>query len=216
MSKIGILDDRPGEIATATSIISRNLNDSKWSVVKVPLLATPARVVEWLAHEGVNVLVADQVLNDDANHQQVKYQGTDVVNEVRRHIPDLPVYMLTAFPKNPDVAPNLPRIEEMVLRGELGKRASVLVPRMMRAGETFERRHRELLSRLSELSQKKATDLLTKSEEKELKSLQMSLALADTSASREKLLPELEREVKKLADLQAKAEELLRKARHKK
>jgi hypothetical protein len=44
----------------------------------------------------------------------------------------------------------------------------------------------------------------------------MSLALADTSASREKLLPELEREVKKLADLQAKAEELLRKARHKK
>jgi len=215
MKTIGVLDDRQGERETTMSIIARNLNDPTWKVVEVPLLASPARVVEWLTQEEVNVLVADQVLSDASHQQNVTYQGTEVVKEVRRHIPDMPIYMITAHPDNPDVEPNLGRMEEMVTRGQLGKQAPFLVPRMMRAGETFERRHRESLGRLSALSQKNATGSLTKPERAELKSLQMALALADTSDSREHLLPELEKEVKKLADLQARAAKLLNKPRAK-
>lgn len=211
MKTIGILDDRPGEFATTKTIIDRTLKDASWSVIKVPLLDTPAQIVEWLAHEDVSVLLADQVLSDNPGGKAVSYQGTDVVNEVRRHLPDLPVYMITAFPNNPDVAPNLPRMEGMVRRGQLGKDAAIIVPRMKRAGETFERRHRAALSRLTQLSQKSATGKLGAAERTELQSLQMSFGLADTLASREQLLPELEASVQELAALQAKAAKLVKK-----
>lgn len=208
--KIGILDDRPDERATTTTIISRNLRDPKWSVVEVPLFPSPARIVEWLAHEEVNVLVADQVLSDNPQHQVVNYQGHDVVQEVRRRLPDMPVYMITAYQDNADVEANLGRMEEMVPRGKLGAQAPVLVERMKRAGETFERRYRDALSRMSELSKKKATETLTKAEADELKALQMSMSLADTSDSRRALLPQLEQQVEKLAQLRAKAAGLLK------
>lgn len=211
--KIGILDDRPDELATTMTIISRNLHDDKWHVVEVPLLASPARIVEWLAHESVNVLVADQVLSDNSRHQAVNYQGHEVIQEVRRHLPDMPVYMITAFKDNADVEANLGRMEEMVPRGKLGAQAPVLVERMKRAGETFERRYRDALSRLSELSRKKATEALSKPETEELHALQETMALADTSDSRSRLLPELEQQLGKLAELQAKAERLLRRKR---
>ena len=209
MRKIGILDDRPGELATTKSIIERNLHDKNWSVVEVPLLSTPAQVVEWLDHEEVNVLIADQVLSDASRTKNVNYVGTEVIKAVRQHLPDMPVYMITAHTDNPDVEPNLDRMEALVKRGSLGKDAPVLVPRMMRAGETFERRNRESLSRLSSLSQKNATASLTKPEQTELKSLQASLAIADTSDTRDLLLPELEKEVQRFAALQAKAAKVL-------
>lgn len=211
MKTIGILDDRNGEFVTSKTIIDRALKDASWRVIKVPLLGTPAQVVEWLAHEDVSVLVADQVLSDNPHGEAVNYQGTDVVNEVRHHLPDLPVYMITAFPNNPDVAPNLPRMEGMVRRGQLGKDAAVIVPRMKRAGETFERRHRAALSRLTQLSQKSASGKLTAAEQAELQSLQLSLSLADTSSSREQLLPDLEASVQQLAALQIKAAKLVMK-----
>lgn len=210
MRKIGILDDRPGELATTKSIIERNLKDKNWKVVEVPLLPTPAQVVEWLNHEEVNVLIADQVLSDASRTKNVNYLGTEVIKAVRQHLPDMPVYMITAHTDNPDVEPNLDRMEALVRRGSLGKDAPVLVPRMMRAGETFERRNRESLSRLSTLSQKNATSSLTQPEQTELKSLQASMAIADTSDARELLLPELEKEVQRFAALQAKATKVLK------
>lgn len=209
MRTIGILDDRPKELSTTKSIIERNLHDKTWSVVEVPLLPTPAQVVEWLAQEEINVLVADQVLSDKSRGKNVTYLGTEVVKAVRQHLPDMPVYMITAHVDNADVEPNLDRMEALVRRGTLGQQAPVLVPRMMRAGETFERRHRDSLSRLSALSQKNATGTLTKPEQTELQSLQASLALADTTDTRDLLLPELEKQVQKFAALKLKAEKMI-------
>ena len=212
MSTIGILDDRPDEADTTKSIISRNLHDANWGVVSVPLLPTTGRIVEWLTDQSINVLVVDQKLNDNPS-TPVNYSGHDVIQEVRRGLPDLPVYMLTAFSDTPEVVSNLSAMEELVPRGDLGKRAVVLVARMKRAGETFEHRFRTSLNRISQLSQKQATSSLSAAEKKELKSLQITLSLSDRSASRAEILPDLENEVKKLELLRVKAEKLLKKKR---
>ncbi len=81
---------------------------------------------------------------------------------------------------------------------------------MKRAGETFEHRYREALSRISALSQKQASATLTANEKKELQSLQLSMSLSDNTSTRAELLPELEAEIKKLEELQAKANKLLK------
>jgi len=73
MHKIGILEDRPGELVTTRTILARNLNDPDWMIVEVPLLATPERIVEWLMQEDVNVLVADQVLDDISGQRPITY-----------------------------------------------------------------------------------------------------------------------------------------------
>lgn len=209
MSTIGILDDRPDEAQTTRTIITRNLRDANWSVVDIPLLATPGRVVEWLTDKRVNVLIVDQKLNESTANS-VTYSGHEVIQEVRRRLPDLPVYMLTAFSDSPDVESNLSAMEELVPRGDLGRKAAVLVARMKRAGETFEHRYREALSRISALSQKQASATLTANEKKELQSLQLSMSLSDNTSTRAELLPELEAEIKKLEELQAKANKLLK------
>jgi len=216
MHKIGILEDRPGELVTTRTILARNLNDPDWMIVEVPLLATPERIVEWLMQEDVNVLVADQVLDDISGQRPITYQGHEVIEAVRRHIPDMPVYMITAFKDKPEIESNLSQMEEMVPRGKLGERAPILVERMKRAGASFAHRHRAALSRLSELSAKKAAARLTSAEKAELASLQTALNLADTSETRANLLPALEREVEKLEELQSKAAALLRKAKARK
>lgn len=209
MNTIGVLDDRPDEADTTKTIIARNLNDANWTVVNVPLLASPAEVVEWLGTKRVNVLVVDQKLNDNASNP-VNYSGHEVIQEIRRRLPDLPVYMLTAYGDNPEVVGSLGAMEELVPRGGLGQQASVLVPRMKRAGETFEHRFRQSLSRISQLSQKRAVSSLSANEKRELEALQLSLSLPDRSNSRTEILPELENEVKKLDQLRQKAEKLLK------
>lgn len=214
--KIGILDDRPEELVTTKRIIGRNLNDASWSIVDVPLLANPARIVEWLVHEEVQVLVADQVLSDNQRGHAVTYRGHEVIEAVRQHIPNMPVYMITAFKDKPEVVSNLGQMEEMVERGKLAAQAPVLVERMKRAGASFDQRNRDALTRLSTLSAKKATTHLSAAERKELIALQMSLDLADTSDTRANLVPELEAEVEKLAALGARASALVKRAKAKK
>lgn len=208
--KIGILDDRPEERTTAKRILNRNLNDGNWSIVDVPLLRTPAQIVEWLIQEEVQVLIADQILSDNQQRHAINYQGHQVIEAVRQHLPNLPVYMLTAFHDRPEVTSNLGKMEEMVVRGELAAEAPVLVERMKRAGASFEERNRNSLSRLSELSAKKATERLSAEEQIDLNVLQTSMDLADTAVTRAQILPELEAEVDKLTQLSARANALLR------
>jgi len=213
--RIGILDDRPDELATTATIIRRNLGDEKWEVVVVPLLESPNLVIEWLSVQGVNVLIADQVLSDTPQTTAIGYTGYDLIVAIRQHIPDLPVYVVTAYGDDDHLDQNQGKFEELIKRGSFSEIAPTVVERMKRAGAAYANRFREQLARLGELSEKRAAAELNPEEEAELTAVQVSLDLADTHSSYIDLLPELEGQTRRLQDLQRQAEAILKKRRRK-
>lgn len=210
---LAVLDDRDDTRQTTVNTLKRVLKAADWVIIEAPLSKTPEEVADWLVKQNVRVLIADQVLNEQKapGGGVVNYKGSEVTAAVRKRLPDIPIYLLTAHVDDADIPQNLGKIEAVIHRGEFSGQAPAWMERMMRAADAFINRDRALLTRLSELSQKSATSKLNAEEAKELGAVQTALEINVPETSRAQVLSEVEAELGQLAALQQKVEKLVKK-----
>lgn len=214
VSAIAVLDDR----RTLRQTIMRSMKavlPSGWECVECPLLQRESDYPEWLLNRNVRVLVADQVLNEQAQDSlgTVDYKGHDVTIAVRRAMPNFPIYIVTAYSDDDDLSHHDGDVEDVVRRSELTRNPKKYVLRMLRAGQRFQKEYSEQMAMLAELSMKVATCRATPAEKRRLHELQVHLSTPcalEVSQSREEALQVAEQQVLKIEKLCGRIEVLLR------
>jgi DNA-binding NarL/FixJ family response regulator len=208
MAKIAILDDRKDHRDTVRRSMEVALASFPgWSCCECPVLDAPDNYLEWIVENNVQVLLVDQVLNEQGENvdlRPVHYKGHDVIAAIREHVPDFPIFIVTAVRNDPDLQEHLADAEEVIKRTEFGEDPRTHLARMTRAGQRFAEANTRRLARLSELAKKSAAGTADAAELEELRGLQQGLAIAvttETALARDVAIRNLEAEVDRLEHL---------------
>lgn len=216
MRRIAILDDRAPQRETLRALIEAVLPQG-WKCIICPLLKSVTEYPNWLVDKDVHVLLTDQVLNEQAaevGSQAVDYKAHEVIQEIRRALPNFPIYIITSFPDDADLLRHLGEADDVLTRREVSRKPKVFVSRMVRAGTKFADDHQKDLDKLAELSKKVAAGNETKSERKQLNALQASIGLGverPVSKNRAEVLQSLEKQMAELDSVRGKIETFLKK-----
>jgi DNA-binding NarL/FixJ family response regulator len=216
MRRIAILDDRAPQRETLRTLIDTVLPKG-WECIACPLLKSVNEYPNWLIDKDVQVLLADQVLNEQAaevGSQAVDYKAHEVIEEIRRTLPNFPVYIITSFPDDADLLRHSGDADDVLTRRELSRKPKVFVARMVRAGTKFAEDHQKDLDTLGELSKKVAAGTDTATDRKKLRALQTFIGLGverPSDKTRAELLRSLETKLDELDAVRGKIEKFLEK-----
>jgi len=217
MAVLAILDDRR-EVRETLVRSLRTALPKDWECILCPLLKKTTDYPEWLLNHKVQVLLADQVLNEQAPDSTgtADYKGHDVTTIIRKSIPNLPIYIVTAYPDDRDLPDHFGDVEDVFRRRELTKDPKRYVRRMLRAGQRFEKEHNDQVEQLAELAVKVASGKASANDKKQLHTLQVALSTPsalDIDQSREKALEAAEDELRKVQKIRKRIEKLLKTSR---
>lgn len=178
MPKLALFDDRR-RVRRGLEINLEAALPKGWSVVASRPLRDVTSYVDWILREDVQVLVIDWVLDEQGEDVEspVSYKGDSVVAQIRKRLPEFPVFVITAHEGDEDLQDHLGDVEAVFTRHKFTNNAKELVKPMLRAGERFAARFVQELARLSELAAKAASGSATGHELKELRVLQTSIGL---------------------------------------
>jgi hypothetical protein len=213
---IAVLDDRPDPRDSVVSMI-RAVLPKPWKCIVCPLLDNAALYADWLLENDVQVLLADQVLNEGAadTEKVVHYKGDEVTRAIRKAIPNLPIYIITAYKDDADLDRHTADVEAILNRKELARDIKTHVPRMLRAGRRHMEEQEHQLAELATLAAKAASGKVSNQEKRKLANLQALLA---TPSSREIDQPRakvLERTEALLSEMEKLKTDIAKKRRHK-
>ncbi|HEY1248975.1 MAG TPA: hypothetical protein VGE97_08320, partial [Nitrososphaera sp.] len=201
MPAIGIIDDRKDHrttLARAVSVsIPKEFEDVGWTVNDSSPLPNINDYSAWLTENDIAVLIVDEKLTEQtrAGVKHVTYEGHNIVDFLRRRIPDFPIYVVTAYPEESAVLARFKDVEEVFDRKTFTANAMKTVPRLIRAGQRYFDSFRQQLTELSELSKKIATGKETSADIARIKALQTFLQMpfiTDPDTERSKSLSKLE------------------------
>jgi len=215
MPTMAVLDDRREQRATLMRSIKTAL-PKDWDCIECPLLSKTAQYPHWLTGHRVDVLVADQVLNEQVADRTgtADYKGNEVTRSIRRAIPNFPIFIVTAFPDDSDLKRHLADVEAVVRRRDLTRNVREYIPRMVRAGQRFNDETARGLAQLSKVAAKVASGRATAADRKRLAKMQIACGVISSAAidpSREAILSKVEEGLNDLERLRLKLEHLLRK-----
>jgi DNA-binding NarL/FixJ family response regulator len=214
MSRIAVLDDRAPQRETLLKLIGAVL-PAKWQCIAAPLLESAKGYPQWLMDEEVQVLIADQVLNEQAaeeGSQAVDYKAHQVIAAIRQALPSFPIYVVTSYPDDAELANHLGDAEGVMTRRELAENPKAYVSRMVRAGTKFAEDHQKDLAQLTELAKKAASGTATDADTERLRALQALIGLsADaTQEGRGEALEAVEKQLDNLNVLKAEIDQVLK------
>jgi hypothetical protein len=199
MPKIALFDDRH----KVRNSLKRNFELAKpanWEVIASPPLSDPAKYVDWILKEDVQVLVIDWVLDEQGNDvdSPVNYKGGSVVSGIRMRLPEMPVFVITAHPGDEDLKEHLGDVEAVFTRAAFSGEPEKFIKPMVRAGQRFAKRFQDDLNKLTALSIKVAAGKATTKESDELRALQAVMGLMsgiDREVSRSASLDKFEKQL---------------------
>ncbi|MFN2508374.1 MAG: hypothetical protein ABR589_06340 [Chthoniobacterales bacterium] len=215
MPKIGILDDREPQRQTMHRTVEAEVPEG-WQPIDVPLFEELTKYPVWLVNNDVQVLLADFVLDEQAAEEgsgAANYKADAVIAAIRDALPDFPVFILTAFPKNADLQRTLGSAEAVMNRRRFGREATENVERMVRAGRRFAREYERNLAELGKLAEKAASGNADAAELEQLRSLQTALGLGLSAAGdvgRSEALDRFEAKLSDFEKLRGEIERLLK------
>ena len=197
MPTIGIIDDRPDLRVTLKRSLDLELLD-EWSSIDEDPLSKLEDYPSWLTENEVCVLLLDEKLHEQA---PVDYNGHDVVDFLRKHLPTLPIFVITAYPENEDLLKSFKDVEGIIPRTKFSKDASEYVSRITRSAQRFLESFQSELTQLAEISERIAQGKAKKKDKENAEAIQNKISLAfpyEALESRSELLGELESKLKDL------------------
>jgi CheY-like chemotaxis protein len=232
MPTIAFVDDRKDNLETITGLIDlglRRINASDtWGSVNTFPLENLNEYTSWITENEVSVLVLDERLNEASppGRRPVKYNGHDVVDQVRRSFQTLPIFVITSFPDVDDLKQRFGAIEDIIARRDfraapmssLGRKSTApsfvdYVNRMVRVGTNFYEEHQAELAELGMLAQRIARGEASEADIEQAQALQTNLSipfLVEPLTERQEWLSKFERQVSKLSELEGRIREHLR------
>ena len=164
----------------------------------------------------MTVLLVDQMLNEnpDENGNSANYKGHDIVALVRKAFPELPIFIVTAVPDDPELVQQFGAADDVIDREQMLTNPGYL-ERILRQGSRFFKFHEEELSRLAELSEFFAMGKTDKEMLNELKALQVKLGIGfEVPTQQDALLSLISDEVSKAKELAKKIQQEIENKRH--
>lgn len=179
MPAIALVDDRRNQRETAALLIRRRLPEG-WQVLDHDPLPTLDQYLPWIAEEEIKAIVLDERLHEEVNLQpaDVGYDGHDVVEFLRAHMPSFPIFVLTSFPRDDDIQARFGKVEEIIDRREFASRADAYTERMVRSAVRFTEEFEGELSRLGELAATIAQGSASAAEVQEAEAIRTKLSIA--------------------------------------
>ena len=173
MPKITIVDDRKDFRTTLKRKIEAFFIKSKlkdWEVMDISPFQNKSEYFPWLLENDVVVLILDERLQENIEESEsVNYKGSELIEEIRRHLKEFPVYAITNYSRDPDLQSKFPLFDEILDRDSFYSKADEYITRFIRSGQRYIQSHNKILTRISELSQKLAVGDATNEETLELR-----------------------------------------------
>jgi hypothetical protein len=224
MPAIGIIDDRDSARQTLYRAIDRNipreLKEAGWLVNESPPLPRLNDYSAWLAENDIAVLILDEKLTEQAKHGvgNVDYQGHNIVDFLRTRLPDFPIYIITAYPKDPAVIKRFKDVEGIENRKDFTQEAKKTVPRLIRAGQRYFDSFQQQLAEVSKISKRVALGKETDADIDRLRALHELLHMpyiTDPNTERSRTLTDLEEKLDEFEELRKEIEAHLGKVKPK-
>lgn len=178
MPVIGIIDDREDIRKTLKRWIDLDLKKHKlpWITIDISPFKEMQEYVSWIKESEVSVLILDERLQEEPHKaSSVDYNGSRLIEFLRKSFPEFPVFAITSFPNDPDLQKKFADFDEILSRDNFFKKSDEYTIRFVRAGQRFLDVYSSQLSRLSDLSKKAAVGNADDKDLEELKSLQEHL-----------------------------------------
>lgn len=216
MPTIALLDDRGDQRETILRLIKTQL-PAEWNCIEAPLFADVSKFPGWLLASDVQVLLVDYKLDEHSAEKgsvAVDYKAPSVFAEVRKTMPNFPIFVLTAFPDDEQLKQHISEAEAVIHRRKFAAEITVHIPRMLRAANRFAEEHQKKLAELSALASAAAAGRAGTQDLERMKSLQAEIGLGvdlGISADRRQLLSDLEGKLTKMEKLTQDIESFLKK-----
>lgn len=201
--KIAIVDDRLDARRTLREMVELNLPpETDIEVEDLFPLDGIEEYASYIREHDVAALLLDERLNEVKNPETGKhtpYFGHQIVDSLRRALPDFPVYVVTTFRTDSDLVAKEAYFEDVVERGEFQKEPQKYTNRIQRAASRFRDSMRQQLQLLDELTLKAAHGALTAEERDTLAGVRQALGLP-FSADSEFVVSDLIAQARALAE----------------
>lgn len=209
MINILIVDDRKDARATLREAIEVNVPaDFNVAVSDMFPLEDVDDYEYYIRHNNIAALLLDERLTEESEDgRHSTYLGHQVVEHLRRALPEFPVYVVTTHKTDDELVKQAADVEDIVERRTFHKEPLTYVSRIKRAAMRFQEAMQKRLDTLNELTMKAAGGALTADEQRQLNETRTALGLP-YSASTDLMVSDLIAEAR---DLAAKSEELLKK-----
>lgn len=215
MPVIGIIDDR----AEARKLMADRFEialTEEWRVVVSEPLADLKDHISWIAANKVCALVIDERLNEVATNEQegtVTYHGHDLVDYLRLRIKTLPIFVVTAWPRDPSLLERFKDVEDIIPRNNFFTKSNDYVLRITRASQKYVDTFEAELAEISKFAYDLATGKeATLAEVNRIRAIQQKLETAfsiESIQTKSQWLTQLEHTLLELEELKAEIEKHL-------
>ncbi len=219
MLQIAIVDDREDLRKSLVKPIKRYLKrlDIKWEVKDYPPLQDIKAYPNWIVSNKIIVLIVDEKLKGQSNNgYRANYNGHDLVKIIRKINNELPIYAVTAYPKDSALQESKGNFDDIIGKNTF-KNSSELeqyMKRFVRATKTYLENYESEYSMLSKLSQLVALDKATEKDYELLMALQSKLGIPVSSfaqTDRKEWMENLEKKADELKKISDEIKKLLKK-----
>lgn len=223
MFRIGIVDDndeRIEEILTGFDLAfpegSPGIADPDvvegeiWELMPSKPLGEPENYLHWILENEIRVLIIDVNLREGAPGNI--YDGPEIIDLLAKKIPKFPIVVVTNYPDSENLIERFSVVTDIIDRNEWAQDGPKLARRIVNFGELFNNVFEEKIDTIDELAGKVADETASPEEIAKLRSLQHQLEVmsTDEKSKIEEWMSEMESTVQNLAELEKKAEEVLK------
>lgn len=211
MSVIGIVDDRDDVRGIMRDSVRLAL-PQEWEEIDISPLSSLADYPSWISQNEIVALIIDERLNEATNTgTTVSYEGHNLVDYMRQHMPELPIFVVTSFQDDPELRERFRHVEDIIERNEFYERPGDYTTRITRAGQRYLQTFEGELAELADFAKKSALgESLTVEEKERAKAIQTKLETAfpiESITSRGEWLSRMEQLVTELKTLKTDVEQ---------
>lgn len=157
MTAIGVIDDRDKDREMIVSGIRLGNKEDGWIIVDDLPLPSLDEYPAWISQNKICALVIDELLDEKIiKGVAVDYRGHDLVDYIRKRIPTLPIFVITAHANDDILQERFKDVEEIIARDEFGRLYKNYVPRIIRSAQQYLNIFQNDLNELSIIAQKTA------------------------------------------------------------
>lgn len=180
MATIGIIDDRDVDRKMIVRFTKLGNDQPGWDVIDSAPFEQLDDYPSWIAAQKISALIIDERLDEALiNGKAVSYQGHNLVDFVREHIKNLPIFVITAHITDTLLQDRFKDVEDIIDRRQYGRDYPKYVPRIVRSAQQYTLVFQEELSQLSTFAQKIAAGRsITENERNRAEAIRTKLSIA--------------------------------------
>lgn len=215
--KIGLIDDRKNERESIKERLEMEFASLgvEWIIQDYEPLNQLELYPEWLKNEKIDVLIADEMLNEQSleSGNKAPYNGHTLISFIRSFEKTLPMFIITSYATNEDLIGASGSVDNIIDRISFAKHSDQYVNTIIRVSNKYLETFENEFTQLSELSEKIATGEASGDQINQAKAIQEKLHLPyyiNAVIEREEAIKEFDNELLDLDELRQKIENFLK------